>query len=311
MRYTETKEDRGVSPVIGIILTVAIAVILSAVIGAFVLGLGQATGSSGSAGVSVQQEPGESVTVTVTDPGNLDGLRIVGPDGTRSGVFRRGEILRANLKIEIRNGGFSPEQVTPAIEPDGKPLDLVNGGLPEGSGPVYGFALDDRGVEIGLFAFDLFDSTDGRQNLGEPSFVGGGVTNDGVFTEAADNNDLTVNESCRVQAPDVVRGIDLNGINVGAPSSSTVLRPDVGCSLRNLQGYVADDENSGFGPFFLAGTSPLVGDDGGGSREAFVRKVRSIEPDAGGPMTYTEGEYKLVGVVDGKENVFQTFTVEE
>jgi flagellin-like protein len=33
-------EDRGVSPVIGVILMVAITVILAAVIGAFVLGLG-------------------------------------------------------------------------------------------------------------------------------------------------------------------------------------------------------------------------------------------------------------------------------
>jgi hypothetical protein len=311
MRYTETK-DSAVSPVIGIILMVAIAVILTAVIGTFVLGLGQATGSSGSAGVSIEQVPGESVEITVTDTGNLDGLRIVAPDGSRSGVFRRGEILRANLKIELRDGGFPPETVTPAIEPNGKPMDLVNGGLPEGSGPVYGFALDDRGVEIGLFAFDLFDFSDGRQNLGEPSFVGGGVLNDGVFTEAVDTNDLTVNESCRVQAPETVRGIDLNGIEVGAPDRSTILRPHVGCSLRNLQGYLADDENSGFGPFFLAGISPLVGDDisNPGSREAFVQKVKSIEPDAGSPMKYMEGEYKLVGVVDGKENVFQTFTVE-
>ena len=39
-------EDRGVSPVIGVILMVAITVILAAVIGAFVLGLGDQASSS-------------------------------------------------------------------------------------------------------------------------------------------------------------------------------------------------------------------------------------------------------------------------
>ena len=38
-------EDRGVSPVIGVILLVAITVILAAVIGAFVLGLGNDFGN--------------------------------------------------------------------------------------------------------------------------------------------------------------------------------------------------------------------------------------------------------------------------
>ena len=40
MRYTETRDDDAVSPVIGVILMVAITVILAAVIGTFVLGLG-------------------------------------------------------------------------------------------------------------------------------------------------------------------------------------------------------------------------------------------------------------------------------
>lgn len=39
-------DDRGVSPVIGVILMVAITVILAAVIGTFVLGLGDSLGNS-------------------------------------------------------------------------------------------------------------------------------------------------------------------------------------------------------------------------------------------------------------------------
>ena len=46
-------EDRAVSPVIGVILMVAITVILAAVIGTFVLGLGESVEQNPSAGVTV------------------------------------------------------------------------------------------------------------------------------------------------------------------------------------------------------------------------------------------------------------------
>jgi flagellin-like protein len=42
----ETESDRAVSPVIGVILMVAITVILAAVIGTFVLNLGDQVGQS-------------------------------------------------------------------------------------------------------------------------------------------------------------------------------------------------------------------------------------------------------------------------
>ena len=46
-------DERGVSPVIGVILMVAITVILAAVIGTFVLGLGQNTQSSPQASITI------------------------------------------------------------------------------------------------------------------------------------------------------------------------------------------------------------------------------------------------------------------
>ena len=58
-------EDRGVSPVIGVILMVAITVILAAVIGAFVLGLGdQASQNSPSASIGFAFEGSENVTLS-------------------------------------------------------------------------------------------------------------------------------------------------------------------------------------------------------------------------------------------------------
>jgi len=49
-------EDRAVSPVIGVILMVAITVILAAVIGTFVLGLGESVEQNPSAGVTVEND---------------------------------------------------------------------------------------------------------------------------------------------------------------------------------------------------------------------------------------------------------------
>lgn len=75
-------EDRGVSPVIGVILMVAITVILAAVIGAFVLGLGDGLGDTGpQASLSFSEEDG---TVTVTHQGgdSLGGdAEVVGGNG--------------------------------------------------------------------------------------------------------------------------------------------------------------------------------------------------------------------------------------
>jgi len=61
--------DRAVSPVIGVILMVAITVILAAVVGTFVLGLGDQIGGSATAGVTVDGDNTTDVTVTLT---NLD-----------------------------------------------------------------------------------------------------------------------------------------------------------------------------------------------------------------------------------------------
>ena len=84
MRYAETRNDSAVSPVIGVILMVAITVILAAVIGTFVLGLGDNVQQTPSAAVTVDQEENQSLTFSVVTEGNLDGARIVAPNGNRS-----------------------------------------------------------------------------------------------------------------------------------------------------------------------------------------------------------------------------------
>ncbi|MDZ7687348.1 MAG: type IV pilin N-terminal domain-containing protein [Halobacteriales archaeon] len=107
MRYTETrKEDSAVSPVIGVILMVAITVILAAVIGTFVLGLGDNVQENPTAGVNVDRTANESVTITVVSVGNLDGARLVAPNGNRSAIATTDDALQSGTRVEVNAGDF-------------------------------------------------------------------------------------------------------------------------------------------------------------------------------------------------------------
>lgn len=77
MNLKETMEERGVSPVIGVILMVAITVILAAVIAAFVLDLGQSQGANAQAGLSFS-DTSDEVRVTVNSVSRADELRVSG-----------------------------------------------------------------------------------------------------------------------------------------------------------------------------------------------------------------------------------------
>lgn len=64
--------DRAVSPVIGVILMVAITVILAAVIGTFVMGMGNNVQQNANAGVSFDEVNDSHVDVQLTSLGNVD-----------------------------------------------------------------------------------------------------------------------------------------------------------------------------------------------------------------------------------------------
>ena len=69
-----TGNDRGVSPVIGVILMVAVTVVLAAVIGASVLDVGNDVGESPSASVDYDGED----TLTVISAQNVDSIEANG-----------------------------------------------------------------------------------------------------------------------------------------------------------------------------------------------------------------------------------------
>ena len=83
-------DDRAVSPVIGVILMVAITVILAAVIGTFVLGLGDSLGDSqptAQLSVSIDDTTGDgelTVEHSGGDPIEADSVRIVVSDASGS-----------------------------------------------------------------------------------------------------------------------------------------------------------------------------------------------------------------------------------
>lgn len=86
------EEERAVSPVIGVILMVAITVILAAVIAAFVLDIGPGD-TDPTAAVSVSDSEASSVTVELqsTDD-NTDGVAIYAEEDIKEDV-KEGEVL--------------------------------------------------------------------------------------------------------------------------------------------------------------------------------------------------------------------------
>jgi flagellin-like protein len=89
-------DDRAVSPVIGVILMVAITVILAAVIGTFVLGLGDSLESEVQAGVSVDGDSEDtSRTVTWSSQGTAEKIIVRGPS-TDTNITSVGGTASAN-----------------------------------------------------------------------------------------------------------------------------------------------------------------------------------------------------------------------
>jgi len=79
-----SNDNTAVSPVIGVILMVAITVILAAVIGTFVLGLGDSVQQNAQAGVSAAND--EAVTLTSLGSGT-DGIRCANKDEDAGGQY--------------------------------------------------------------------------------------------------------------------------------------------------------------------------------------------------------------------------------
>lgn len=95
-----SEEEQAVSPVIGVILMVAITVILAAVIAAFVLDIGPGE-TDPTAVVDISGDESDEVTVELTsyDSGNADGVAIVAEqdidedNGGGDNIYEEGEVV--------------------------------------------------------------------------------------------------------------------------------------------------------------------------------------------------------------------------
>lgn len=102
------EEERAVSPVIGVILMVAITVILAAVIAAFVLDLGQGQSANAQAGIDFDQD-GDVVTVTVNSVSRADALTIQSTECSLSGTTSLGTSAGNSLTVDTASSSSSSE----------------------------------------------------------------------------------------------------------------------------------------------------------------------------------------------------------
>ncbi|WP_207592133.1 type IV pilin [Halomontanus rarus] len=106
-----SEDERAVSPVIGVILMVAITVILAAVIAAFVLDLGQSQSASAAAGVTFEEHSG-GVDVTLISADRVD---------------ETGSSLEISTTVEPSAGGCSG-----SLDQVGKTVTCDDGATPAG-----------------------------------------------------------------------------------------------------------------------------------------------------------------------------------
>jgi flagellin-like protein len=151
MRYTETtQDDSAVSPVIGVILMVAITVILAAVIGTFVLGLGDQVEQNARAGINADVDAADqNVSISVTTLDNSDYVLVRGagdlngygtPGNASGGDVDDGDkiyLSQTGTNIQLGGTGGSGTLTIVAVIGDtpGSPSngDAISGSVPDGA----------------------------------------------------------------------------------------------------------------------------------------------------------------------------------
>lgn len=121
-------DDRAVSPVIGVILMVAITVILAAVIGTFVLGLGDNVSTNIQAGASANFQEGENDgTVRVTWNSNQNAkelnVRVEGKAGLQGDTTVTSDVLKSVGEsvtfVQTEDGNQDVTVIVTAVGEDG------------------------------------------------------------------------------------------------------------------------------------------------------------------------------------------------
>jgi len=96
-------ENRAVSPVIGVILMVAVTVILAAIIATMVMDMGNSVESQAQGGVTVEGDGTNSVTVQAESLANADGIAVIDANGA---------VVSASGDLSAESGSFSGASVS-------------------------------------------------------------------------------------------------------------------------------------------------------------------------------------------------------
>lgn len=109
----KNSKQKAVSPVVGVILMVAITVILAAVIGTFVLDLGSDVEESATAGLSIDEDSEGDVTATLVSLQNAESVIVTGGGS--------GNLTEVGDTVTIDSGTHGGDQITFVAEsPDGQ-----------------------------------------------------------------------------------------------------------------------------------------------------------------------------------------------
>ena len=109
-------DERGVSPVIGVILMVAITVILAAVIASFVLGFGDSVSENVQAGADIQEKDDGNASVTWISEGNAEQLNISVSGNSSDVNFDNGQVLNnVGETTELSTNGSNTDTLTVTI----------------------------------------------------------------------------------------------------------------------------------------------------------------------------------------------------
>jgi flagellin-like protein len=141
---TSQQKDGAVSPVIGVVLMVAITVILAAIIGTFVLGLGQETNAGADAGVTFNEDTG---TLTVISAPRADHINVTVDgtlqDGNSDGYTFTGDNLAGSTLT-----GLSPSNsivVTATYQGETQVVQEFNDFNTGGGGATFSASFDGTG----------------------------------------------------------------------------------------------------------------------------------------------------------------------
>lgn len=100
-------DERGVSPVIGVILMVAITVILAAVIASFVLGFGDSVSKSVQAGADITERDDGTASVTWISEGNAASLNVTAGSSDPVTISDVGQSAKIVFNSSLSDGATS------------------------------------------------------------------------------------------------------------------------------------------------------------------------------------------------------------